>query len=200
MLFPFLRFPFRGIPFAQRELGRSLGTSSKLGRQTVVVAAAAIQSARPTTACPAMAHHLPLKFQVRFRSNRSRRGLYDGKDIQTGNNVSFSMKATKRKFRPNVFVKRVYSEILDTMVRFHLTASTLRSIDKAGGLDNYLLNPKKSISEGEGYEIKKKILKRLKNQRQIAARASRSAASTMANHGSVAEQSITTTESSLPSL
>ena len=45
---------------------------------------------------------------VRFRSNRSRRGLYDGKDIGTGNNVSFSMRATKRKFKPNVFKKRVY--------------------------------------------------------------------------------------------
>ena len=73
------------------------------------------------------------------------------------------MKATKRKFKPNVFTKRVYSETLDDMLRFHLTASTLRSIDKAGGLDNYLLN-NKNINEGEGYEARRKILKRLKNQ------------------------------------
>jgi large subunit ribosomal protein L28 len=101
--------------------------------------------------------------QVRHRSNRSRRGLYDGKDIRSGNNVSFSMRATKRTFKPNVFVKRVYSEILDGMIRFHLTASTLRSIDKAGGLDNYLLK-NETITEGEGYIVKRKILKRLKNQ------------------------------------
>jgi large subunit ribosomal protein L28 len=100
--------------------------------------------------------------QVRHRSNRSRRGLYDGKDIRTGNNVSFSMRATKRTFKPNVFIKRVYSEILDDMVQFHLTTSTLRSIDKAGGLDNYLL--KNEFTEGEGHKIKKNILKRLKNQ------------------------------------
>jgi large subunit ribosomal protein L28 len=105
--------------------------------------------------------------QVRWRSNRSRRGLYDGKDIRTGNNVSFSMKATKRKFRPNVFIKRVYSSVLDAMIPFHLTASALRSIDKAGGLDPYLLNNKK-IVEGEGYEIKRKILKRLKNRARMA--------------------------------
>ena len=101
--------------------------------------------------------------QIRYRSNRSRRGLYDGKDIRSGNNVSFSMKATKRTFKPNVFKKRVFSDILDAMIPFHLTASTLRSIDKAGGLDNYLIN-NKSITEGEGYEIRKKIFKRLKNQ------------------------------------
>lgn len=64
--------------------------------------------------------------QVRYRSNRSRRGLYNGKDIRSGNNVSFSMKKTKRTFKPNVFKKRVYSETLDEMVRFHLTTSAHR--------------------------------------------------------------------------
>jgi large subunit ribosomal protein L28 len=93
--------------------------------------------------------------------------LYDGKDVRTGNNVSFSMKATKRKFRPNVFVKRVYSSTLDAMIPFHLTASALRSIDKAGGLDMYLLN-NKDIVEGEGYAVRKKILQRLKNRTRMA--------------------------------
>lgn len=100
----------------------------------------------------------PQQNQVRFRSNRSRRGIYDGKDIRTGNNVSFSNRKTKRKFKPNVFKKRVYSETLDEMIQFHVTASTLRSIDKVGGLDNYLLTTK-HIGEGEGVETKKRILK-----------------------------------------
>lgn len=99
--------------------------------------------------------------QIRHRSNRSRRGLYNGKDIRSGNNVSFSMKKTKRKFKPNVFKKSVYSEILDEMVRFHLTASTLRSIDKAGGLDNYLLTSR-YVTEGEGLVAKRRILNRMK--------------------------------------
>lgn len=100
--------------------------------------------------------------QVRYRSNRSRRGLYNGKDIRAGNSLSFSMKANKRKFKPNVFLKRVYSETLDEMIRFHLTASTLRTIDKAGGLDNYLLTSK-FVTEGEGYEAKKRILRMMKD-------------------------------------
>jgi large subunit ribosomal protein L28 len=104
--------------------------------------------------------------QVRFRSNRSRRGLYDGKDVRTGNNVSFSMRATKRTFKPNVMIKRVYSEILDEMVKFHLTTSTLRSIDKAGGLDNYLL--KNEYKEGEGFVTKERILRQLKYQERMA--------------------------------
>jgi len=98
--------------------------------------------------------------QVRHRSNRSRRGLYDGKDVRTGNNVPFSLKKTKRKFLPNVFIKRVYSEILGTMIPFHLTTSALRSIDKAGGLDNYLLTSK-HVTEGEGFKIKHQILRKM---------------------------------------
>ena len=99
----------------------------------------------------------------RYRSNRSKRGLYDGKDIRSGNNVSFSMKSTKRKIKPNVFVKRVYSEVLDEMLKFHLTTSALRSIDNAGGLDNYLLTSK-HVTSGEGLVAKKRIVKALKGQ------------------------------------
>lgn len=104
--------------------------------------------------------------QRRHRSNRSKRGLYDGKDIRSGNNVSFSMKSTKRKFKPNVFTKKVYSEILDEMIKFRLTTSALRSIDKAGGLDNYLLTSN-HITSGEGLLAKKRIVSRLKLNEKI---------------------------------
>jgi len=106
-------------------------------------------------------------FQVRFRSNRSRRGLYGGKDIRTGNNVSFSNRRTRRKFKPNVFKKRVYSETLDEMIQFHLTTSTLRSIDKAGGLDNYLQKTK-HLGEKEGPETLKRIMKAKKTAEERA--------------------------------
>lgn len=46
---------------------------------------------------------------TRFASGRAERGLYNGKDIRTGNNVSFSERKTKRKFKPNVFKKVCFS-------------------------------------------------------------------------------------------
>ena len=104
--------------------------------------------------------------QTRQASNRSRRGLYDGKDIRSGNNVSFSNKRTKRKFKPNVFRKRLYSEILDEMIQFHVTTSALRTIDKYGGLDNYLLK-NKNVTEGEGWQVKQKLLARMKHYDSI---------------------------------
>lgn len=107
--------------------------------------------------------------QRRFRSNRSRRGLYDGKDIRSGNNLSFSMKHTKRTFKPNVFKKRVYSEILNEMIPFHLTTSALRSIDNAGGLDNYLLTSR-HVTAGEGLAAKSRIIERLKYVERVEKR------------------------------
>lgn len=117
-------------------------------------------------------HYHPLssvsQICVRYRSNRSRRGLYNGKDIGFGNKRSFAMNKSRRKFKPNVFIKRVYSEVLDEMVKFHLTASTLRSIDKAGGLDRYLLKSK-YVTEGEGLVAKTRILgKMLWQEKKVA--------------------------------
>ena len=86
--------------------------------------------------------------QIRCRSSRSKRGLYDGKDVSFGNNVPFSLKKTRRRWNPNVQYKRVYSEVLDEMIKFHITTSALRSIDKYGGLDEYLLRSKHVSTKG----------------------------------------------------
>jgi large subunit ribosomal protein L28 len=67
-------------------------------------------------------------------------GLYHGKDIRSGNNISFSKKHTKRKWYPNVINKRVWSESLNDWVRFKMTTTALRGIDTEGGIDNYLMN------------------------------------------------------------
>lgn len=102
-------------------------------------------------------------FTRNISSNRSQRGLYDLKDIRSGNNVPFSLKKTRRKFKPNVFKKRLYSEILNEMIPFHATTSALRSIDKMGGLDNYLLNcGEDKVKKGsEGWVVRHRILQKI---------------------------------------
>lgn len=47
---------------------------------------------------------------------------------------------TKRVWLPNVQTKRLYSDALEQPVQMKVTTYVLRCIDKAGGLDNYLLN------------------------------------------------------------
>ena len=74
-----------------------------------------------------------------FASGRSKRGIYAGKDIRFGNNISFSHRKTRRTFKPNAQRKRLWSETLGCWLRFNLTTHALRCIDRAGGIDAYLL-------------------------------------------------------------
>jgi hypothetical protein len=67
-------------------------------RRTIPSWLPATAAATQTTTSPLMV----TSTQQRHRSNRSRRGLYDGRDIRFGNNVPFSMKKTRRRWNPNV--------------------------------------------------------------------------------------------------
>ena len=41
---------------------------------------------------------------------------------------------------PNVQQKRLWSDCFDTMIKLRITTSVLKTIDKHGGLDYYLVN------------------------------------------------------------
>ncbi len=49
-----------------------------------------------------------------------------------GNKRSHSLRATRRKFQPNLQTKRVFVPELDQFVRVQVTASVIKSIDKIG--------------------------------------------------------------------
>lgn len=49
------------------------------------------------------------------------------------------MKKTRRTWMPNVQTKRLYSDTLGHNVKLKVTTRALRTIDKYGGLDGYLL-------------------------------------------------------------
>ncbi|GKV16314.1 hypothetical protein SLEP1_g26972 [Rubroshorea leprosula] len=72
--------------------------------------------------------------------NRAKRGLYAGRHIQFGNRISEDGgNKTRRCWKPNVQEKRLFSYILDRHIRVKVTTHALRCIDKAGGIDEYLL-------------------------------------------------------------
>ena len=129
--------------------------------------------------------------------NRAKRGIYAGRGILSGNNVSkhgvkyesisdyFSsieisnytcsnflntlificnIFRTKRKWYPNVFKKRLYSESLNKVVNVKCTAHALRCIDKAGGLDNYMLSVYKPEEGALINKLRKEILKEIKRK------------------------------------
>ncbi|KAI9869461.1 MAG: 39S ribosomal protein L24, mitochondrial [Trichoglossum hirsutum] len=70
-------------------------------------------------------------------------GLYGGTHIQFGNTVSSNMELKNRRiWRPNIRTKRLYSGALGRWIRTRVSARVLRTIDKEGGLDAYLLGEK----------------------------------------------------------
>ncbi|KAL0471160.1 hypothetical protein QR685DRAFT_525613 [Neurospora intermedia] len=75
--------------------------------------------------------------------HQSNTGLYGSALIRFGNNVSKRNEIkTRRKWRPNVQQKRLWSKSLGVFVRTRVTTRVLRTIDKVGGLDEYLLGHK----------------------------------------------------------
>ena len=63
-----------------------------------------------------------------------------GKSPVSGHNVSHSMVHTKRRFLPNLQEKSLYSEVLNQMVSLRLSTNAMRTIDKYGSLDAYMMN------------------------------------------------------------
>ncbi|MBI3238786.1 MAG: 50S ribosomal protein L28 [Flavobacteriia bacterium] len=55
-----------------------------------------------------------------------------GKSVMVGNNVSHSQRKTKRKFYPNLFIKKFYVPEEDQYVTLRVSASALRTINKKG--------------------------------------------------------------------
>jgi large subunit ribosomal protein L28 len=85
----------------------------------------------------------PYPLGPRQTYHQSNTGLYGNASIRFGNKVSKRNEVkTRRKWRPNVHHKRLWSESLDVFVRTRVTTRVLRTIDKVGGLDAYLLGIK----------------------------------------------------------
>ena len=82
-----------------------------------------------------------------------------GKRVMSGNNVSHAKNRTKRKFLPNLNNVSLVSEKLDLIVRFKISANALRSVEHAGGLDNFLLKSKDDSLSPKAKRLKNKILK-----------------------------------------
>jgi ribosomal protein L28 len=77
-------------------------------------------------------------FLRNFASNTSQRGLWHAKDVRPGFHYTFSHKATKRTFRPNVKAKHLWSHALNRSLHVSVSTTALKCIKKKGSLDRYL--------------------------------------------------------------
>ncbi|KXS10884.1 hypothetical protein M427DRAFT_115476 [Gonapodya prolifera JEL478] len=94
--------------------------------------------------------------------------LFHGARTGSGSKISEMGNKSKRTFRPNVTVKTLYSGLLNSQIKFRVSMRALRTIDKKGGLDVYLLTtPDKLIIDPLALEVKAKVVERYNKQAKI---------------------------------
>ena len=82
-----------------------------------------------------------------------------GKKVMTGNNVSHAKNRTRRRFLPNLQNSSLFSEVLNKPVKFRVSSSALRTVEKKGGIDKFLSDAfEKDLSVSAVYY--KKLIKR----------------------------------------
>ena len=91
----------------------------------------------------------------------SRRCELTGKTVMTGNNVSHAKNRTRRRFLPNLNNVSLVSEALGRSFKFKISASALRTVDRKGGLDSFLLKAKEDELSPTALKVKKDIYKAL---------------------------------------
>ena len=71
-----------------------------------------------------------------------------GKKVQFGNNVSKANNKTRRKFNVNLQSVTFKSEILNKNIRLSVATSSIRTVSKFGGIDEFLIQTKsKKLSQ-----------------------------------------------------
>ena len=89
-------------------------------------------------------------------------GLYGMQKIRFGNKVSEKNEIkTRRYWRPNVRRQKLWSAALGMHIKLRITARVLRTVEKCGGLDAYLLGDKaqriKELGMG-GWKLRWRIM------------------------------------------
>ena len=87
-----------------------------------------------------------------------------GKRVISGNNVSHAKNKTKRKFLPNLQNVKFFSKSLGKFINMKVSVRALKSVEKNGGLDDYLSKTSNRVLAPKAIEIKKTIQKNLKKE------------------------------------
>ena len=87
----------------------------------------------------------------------AKRCQISGKTVMSGNNVSHANNRTRRRFLPNLQATRMHSEVLNRQISLRVSTSAMRTVEKHGGLDAYLLQARNAELAAEARELKREI-------------------------------------------
>ena len=81
-----------------------------------------------------------------------------GKSVMSGNNVSHANNRIRRRFLPNLQSTSMQSEILNRKVSLRVSTSAMRTVEKHGGLDAFLLQARNAELADEAQQLKREIV------------------------------------------
>jgi large subunit ribosomal protein L28 len=84
------------------------------------------------------------------------------------NLVSHSNIKTKSIAQPNVQLKRIFSRILNQMVRLQVATSAIKSMEHMGGFDTFILNQDDKVLSKRALEVKNRIRRKMKSNKAKA--------------------------------
>jgi len=91
----------------------------------------------------------------------ARRCDLTGKEPLFGHNVSHSNRKTNRRFDPNLQKVTLYSDALSRRVALRVCTRALRTVQKKGGLDAYLVDTADAKLAPEGLRLKHRVKRAL---------------------------------------
>jgi large subunit ribosomal protein L28 len=98
-----------------------------------------------------------------------RRCELTGTTPQTGHNVSHSNRKTHRTFDVNLQNATFYSDALGRAVPLRVTTRAIRTVQKVGGLDAFLVKTDDRKLPPEGLHLKRQVKKALRGRRSATA-------------------------------
>jgi ribosomal protein L28 len=128
-----------GRPFAAQSLGFLLSRTPTATRTSTNICTT-------TTNCRLFASARSSHY------NRPSRGLYASKSLSHGSSLSPHGNATRRQWLPNTQYCRLYSEALGERVRVRCSTGAMREIDRAGGVDAYVLGMGREELQGDAFQ------------------------------------------------
>ena len=87
----------------------------------------------------------------------SRRCEMTGTGVQSGNNVSHANNKSRRRFLPNLQEASLLSDLLGGDVKLRLSTRAIRTVERNGGIDAFLLATPNRRLPPEALTLKRQI-------------------------------------------
>jgi large subunit ribosomal protein L28 len=87
--------------------------------------------------------------------------------VQAGHSVSNSNIKTKKRFLPNLKYVSLKSDALNININLRIAAKTIRTINKYGSLDAFLINYGYNKLSEKGRKLRREVQKKLLEQNKL---------------------------------